>query len=151
MTTSRSAALWLAVAVAGCASADDEVRHLSVSIDRAPADVYAFCADPQNLPHWAEGLAGSVRVENDVVIASSPIGDVRVKFASRNDLGVLDHDVTLPSGETIHNPMRVLPHRGGSEVVFSLFRRPGVSAQEFARDAAAVTRDLNSLKRLLER
>jgi hypothetical protein len=33
----------------------------------------------------------------------------------------LDHDVTLPSGETLSNPMRVVPNGTGSEVVFTLF------------------------------
>ena len=152
MASLRRVAIALAVSWLGCADegARDEVRHVSVSIDRPPAEVYAFCADPHNLPRWAAGLASAVRVEDDALIASSPMGEVRVRFAPRNDLGVLDHDVTLPTGATVHNPMRVLPNRGGSEVVFTLFRQPGVSDPDFARDAAAVTRDLHTLKRLLE-
>ena len=39
---------------------------------------------------------------------------------SEHDHGVLDHDVTLPSGETVHNPMRVIPDGDGCEVVFTL-------------------------------
>jgi hypothetical protein len=42
-------------------TAPAEVRHVSVSIDRSPADVHAFCADPHDLPRWAAGLAASVR------------------------------------------------------------------------------------------
>jgi hypothetical protein len=36
------------------------------------------------------------------------MGRVTVTFAPRNDFGVLDHDVTLPSGETVYNPLRVI-------------------------------------------
>jgi hypothetical protein len=79
-----------------------------------------------------------------------PVGSATVRFVERNRLGVLDHDVTVPSGETIHNPIRVIPNDGGSEVVFTLFRRPGVSAAQFAEDAQAVEKDLRTLKRLLE-
>lgn len=64
---------------------------------------------------------------------------------------MLDHDVTLLSGITIHNPMRVMPNAAGSEVVFSLFRLPGVSEETFEQDAAWVARDLQALKRALER
>jgi hypothetical protein len=63
---------------------------------------------------------------------------------------VLDHDVTLPSGETVHNPMRVLANGDGSEVVFTLYRRPAVSDAEYEADAAAVAADLERLKALLE-
>ena len=51
------------------------------------------------------------------------MGRVGFAFTERNELGVLDHDVTLPSGETIHNPMRVIRDGDRSEVVFTL-RRP---------------------------
>lgn len=74
-----------------------------------------------------------------------------MRFAERNALGVMDHDVTLESGVTVHNPMRVKPHGEGSELLFTLIRRPGVSDDELAGDAAAVERDLAALKDLLER
>jgi hypothetical protein len=75
---------------------------------------------------------------------------VRVRLVARNDLGVLDHDVTLPGGEVVHNPMRVVPNGSGSEVSFTLFRRPGVTDEALAADAATIERDLATLKRLVE-
>lgn len=75
----------------------------------------------------------------------------RVTFAERNPFGVMDHDVTLASGLTIHNPMRVVPNGTGSEMVFTLIRQPGMSDEQFAEDAAAITSDLKTLKQLLER
>jgi hypothetical protein len=127
------------------------VEHVSVSIDRAPADVYAFAADPSNLPRWAKGLAeGPIEVRGATLLVKSPMGEVGVRFVDRNAQLVLDHDVTLPSGEVVHNPMRVLPNAKGSEVVFSVFRRPGVDDEEFRSDTRAVDRDLKALKALLE-
>jgi hypothetical protein len=61
-----------------------------------------------------------------------------------------DHDVTLPSGETVHNPMRVVADGRGCEVVFTLRRRPGMSDEDFVRDADAVSADLTTLKGVLE-
>ena len=54
-------------------------------------------------------------------------------------------------GVTVHNPMRVVAHREGSEFVFTLIRQPGMSDEQFAKDKAAVENDLKTLKDLLER
>jgi uncharacterized membrane protein len=126
-------------------------RHISVSIN-CPADrVYRFVSEPKNLPKWAAGLSGSIRKVGRDWIAESPMGRVRIKFAAKNRFGILDHGVTLQSGEKFYNPMRVFPNNDGSEVVFTLYRRPGMTERMFAGDAQAVARDLKTLKALLTR
>lgn len=132
-------------------NADMESRHLSVRIDRTATDVYAFASNPANLPSWAHGLGDTIEQRGGQWVAeSSPLGRVVVSFAPRNDLGVLDHDVTLPSGQTVHNPVRVIADRMASEVVFTLRRQPEASDADFERDAATVVADLARLKELLE-
>jgi hypothetical protein len=128
----------------------ESVQHVSVTIERAPEDVYVFAANPENLPRWAAGLSSGIRWVDGEWVADSPMGSVKVRFAPPNALGVLDHDVVLPSGETVHNPLRVVANGTASELTFTLFRRPGMTEQQFAADAGAVTRDLFQLKRLLE-
>ena len=129
-----------------------DVQHVSVYIARPPAEVYEFASDPRNLPRWAAGLARSdVRRDGDDWIAEAPFGKVRLRFVQRNSFGVMDHDVTLESGVTIHNPMRVVPNGKGSEFLFTLIRQPGMSDAQFAEDKAAVENDLMALKELLER
>jgi Polyketide cyclase / dehydrase and lipid transport len=125
-------------------------RHVSIAIDRPPAEVYAFAGSPANLPRWAAGLSGSVTREGEDWVAESPMGRVVVRFVDGNDLGVLDHTVTLPSGEAVYNPMRVFGNDTGSEVVFTVYRRPGTAEDLFAADAAQVAADLQQLKTLLE-
>lgn len=125
-------------------------RHLSVTIRRSPQEVVEFAGNPRNLPRWAAGLASGVRPEGDAWVADSPMGRVLVRFAPRNPFGVLDHAVTLPSGDVVHNPLRVLPNGDGAEVVFTLYRRPGTSEEAFEADAALVQRDLRALQALLE-
>jgi hypothetical protein len=127
-----------------------EVRHISVSIDRSPQDVYGFASKMENLPKWATGLGKNFRNVDGEWIADSPTGPVKVRFVRRNDFGILDHDVVLPSGAIIHNPIRVLPNGTGSEVTFALFRQSGVSPQKFAEDAKWVEKDLGLLKSHLE-
>ena len=128
-----------------------ESRHVSVSV-AAPAGVaYAYAADPAHLPEWAAGLARSPVVRSgDHWVADSPMGRVRVDFTPENDLGVLDHAVTLPSGERVLNPMRVLRDGDGCDVVFTVRRRAGMSEEDFERDCCAVLTDLKALKSLLE-
>lgn len=128
-----------------------EAKHISIYIARRPEEVYAFASDPRNLPRWAAGLARSdVRRDGDAWVAEAPFGSVRIQFAPRNAFGVLDHDVRLESGVTVHNAMRVLPNGDGSEFVFTLVRQPGMSDQQFADDARAVEADLATLRKLLE-
>lgn len=129
-----------------------EVRHISVSIERAPDDVYRYASNLENWSDWAHGLGKPLsRNGNEWTIRGGPLGEVNVRLAERNDFRVLDHDVTLPSGVTFHNPLRVLPNGAGSEVVFSVFRRAQTSDADFQADWQAVERDLWALKKLLEK
>lgn len=117
-------------------------RHIAVWIEAAPDVVYAFASDRRELSRWAQGLADPA------------LSDADVQFAAVNAFGVLDHVVTLPSGEAVYNPMRVIPAGPGEprcEVVFTLRRMPGVTDEEFEADAAAVAADLGVLRDLMER
>jgi hypothetical protein len=112
--------------------------------------VYEYASDPANIPEWAPGLGSSVENIGGRWFVDTPSGRLGLAFAERNRFGVLDHEVTLPSGEVIHNPMRVVPDGDGSEVTFWLRRLPSMGDQEFARDADLVQADLARLKRILE-
>jgi hypothetical protein len=127
-----------------------ESRHVSEWIGRPVADVYEYASNPANLANWAPGLGKSVVHVDGQWFVETDSGRVRVAFADRNKYGVLDHDVTLPSGEVIYNPMRVVPNGDGCEVVFSVRRLPDMSDEDFARDAGLVQADLTRLKHLLE-
>jgi hypothetical protein len=128
---------------------DDGGREISVTIGRPAAEVSAFARDPGNLPAWAAGLAGGIEQDGGRWFADSPMGRVEVRFLS-DEPGVLDHEVVLPSGETVRNPLRVLEDGDGSRVVFHLLRRPGTDDAAFAADAASVGADLERLRVLLE-
>ena len=131
-------------------SVPSESRHISAWVDRPADEVYDYASEPANLPVWAPGLGSSVEKVDGQWVAESPMGRVVFAFVPRNQHGVLDHDVTLPSGETVYNPMRVIADGSGCEVVFTLRRRPGMSDEDLARDADVVSADLATLKRVLE-
>jgi hypothetical protein len=127
-----------------------ESRHLSVSIDRPAPAVYAYVRDPAHLPDWAAGLAAGVRRERGEIVADSPMGRVLVRFVPVNEYGVADHDVVLPDGTSVTNPLRVLADGDGAEVVFTARRRPAMTDEQWAADVAAISADLERLKRALE-
>ena len=129
-------------------------RHVSILIEVPPEVVYEFAADPQTWPRWAAGLAeGGLRQTADGWVADSPMGQVTVEFAPPNAFGVLDHIVRLPSGDTVYNPMRVVPcgiDEPRCEVVFAVRQLSGTTDEQFDADANAVAADLATLKRLVE-
>ena len=107
-----------------------EAHHITQSIDLPPDEVVEVASD---LSRWAAGVSA----------------DMTVTFRPGREFGILDHDVVV-GGETFHNPLRVLENGDGSEVVFTLYRRPGVTDAEFEADAAAVRADLASLRDICE-
>jgi len=125
-------------------------RHISERIGRPADEVYEYAVDPANLPGWAPGLGSAVESVGGTWFVETAMGRVGFAFAERNTYGVLDHEVTLPSGEVISNPMRVIRDGNGCEVVFTLRRLPGISDEEFEHDANAVADDLARLKKIVE-
>ena len=129
-------------------------RTLTVSIAVPATTVYAFMADPLQLPQWARGLGaapspladGAWRIE-------TPAGPMRVDFASTNDLGVVDHVVSAIDGgqPSVDIPLRVVPNgAAGSEVMLTLFQQSGMTDDQYAADAVLVQADLERLKLVLE-
>ena len=126
-------------------------RIIHISIERDWRDVARFVLEHENMSRWASGLAAGLEQRGDHWIADGgPIGQVKVRFVPANDLGVADHEVTLPDGTTVQNALRVVPNGDGAEVMFTLLRQPSMSDSDFESDAAHVQKDLETLKSILE-
>lgn len=123
---------------------------LSISIDRPPADVAAFVADPRNLPQWAGGLCKSARQVGDEWRVDTGEGEVGLRFCGPAEHGVLDHVITISPDLQIFVPMRVVPNEKGSEVLFTIFRPPAMTEFRLQQDMALVQADLQQLKRVME-
>jgi hypothetical protein len=106
-----------------------------MTIERPPAEVYAFVSNPANLPKWASGLSAAVKV----------------RFVERNSFGVLDHYVQADGAPEVYMPMRVFPNGEGAEVLITVFRQPGMTEEKFIDDTKWVRRDLEALKEALEK
>ena len=125
-------------------------RTITCSINKPSATVFEFASNPENLPKWVLSFCMSVRKSGDEWQMETPTGWVGIRFVAVNDYGVLNHVVTLPDGQSILNPVRVVANDIGSEVMFTLFQLPGMSDEQFAKDAGMVKADLQTLKAVLE-
>ncbi len=126
-------------------------RHIGIGIECPFAETYEFLAEPENFPKWASGLGHSFEPAGGLDWrAQTPMGPMTLRFSPRNEHGVLDHSVIPDGGAPMHNPMRLLANGEGCELVFTLYRRGGVTEEEYERDAAWVAHDLAGLKALLE-
>jgi hypothetical protein len=129
-----------------------QAETVTMSIDRDWRQVYDFVSIPQNFSRWAAGLGTRFEKSGDEWIAEDGNGQqMRIRFAPPNELGALDHVVLPAAGGEINCPMRVVANGTGAEVTFTVFRLPPMTETEFSADAAAVKRDLETLKALLER
>lgn len=107
--------------------------------------------NPLNLPVWAAGLASLTIVEeNGNFFADAPFGRVQVRFVDTNTFGVLDHEVITDNGTVFYNPLRVVPHPLGAEIIFTI-RQLEMIDEQFDSDCQAVAQDLDRLARLLEK
>lgn len=127
-----------------------ESRTLSISINRDPDKVYGFISDPENLPIWASAFSKSIeKGEADWLVHTSQ-GTVNVRFAEKNEYRIFDHYVSLAPGIEIYIPLRVVANGSGCEVVFTLFRLPEMSDENYDNDIYLVEHDLRTLKKVME-
>lgn len=125
-------------------------QTLTVSVACDPHHVAAFIANPANLPRWAAGLGGAVRETPSGWVVDTAQGEAGIRFAPPNEFGVVDHEVQVSPNHSVFVPMRVVANGTGSEVIFTLFRQPGMDAARFAADQDMVRADLQRLKAVLE-
>lgn len=127
-------------------------RTLSIAIGREWRAAYQAVWRPQDFPKWARGLSvAPLEPAGDGWWKTrGPAGPVRIRFTAHNGFGIMDHHVEAGGGAEIYVPMRIVANGEGAEVLFTLFRQPGMSDEIFARDAEWVARDLAALKALVE-
>ena len=122
-----------------------------VAIDAPTATVVAFMSDMEQWKAWAPWGRSAVRTAPNAWELATDDATMKFRFAEPNAFGVLDHDVTLASGVTLTNSLRVTPNASGSDLVMVLLQWPHLSAEEFDRDVQAVTDDFARIKAAIER
>ena len=127
-----------------------EARTIGLTVPLDWRQVYETIWQPDFFPRWASGFSRStLEPDGDAWRGEGPNGSVSIRFTDHNEDGVMDHVVETLAGEVIHVPLRVIANGDGTEVLLTLFRRPGMSDSAFAADADWVRRDLGALRDLL--
>lgn len=123
----------------------------TVTIQANPKVVFDFIANVENLPKWAVIFCQGLRRDGSRWIATTPGGDLTISYAADPKLGVVDMYSSPAGGEEDTAYSRVIPNGDGSEFVFTFFQTPDISDDDFARQGAALRKDLGVLKGLLEK
>jgi len=127
-----------------------EVKNISISISCPKETVYVFASDPENFTNWLAFVKSVSKQSEHVWNAETDLGKIVIELTPKNQFGIIDHVVTLPDGNKVTNPLRVIDNNHGTEVIFTLFKMPGKTAKEFEEDAKLVDADLKKLKEILE-
>src|SRR5262245_30478886 len=93
--------------------------------------VFAFLADPANLPRWAVGFARGIRREGDRWIVQTGHGEVPIRYETDVERGVIDFHMTPAPGVEAVAFSRIVPNGDGVEYVFTQFQTPGMSDEVF--------------------
>jgi hypothetical protein len=122
------------------------------AIARPCQEIYEFLLEPTNFAKWA--FVGDVAMRHlggrDWAVETS-IGPRIIRFAERNDLGVLDHAALRHAGDAPHpTGMWLVENGAGSELIYTNYRRPGMGDTEWASLKTWLVTDLLALQSLLE-
>ncbi len=123
---------------------------ISISIKKDLKTVYEFISNLENLPRWASSTFPSIKEINGEWLIDTPQGQNKVKLTERNNFGILDHYVELPSGVEVYIPLRVVKNNNGSEVMVTVFQTTEMTNEVYEKDLQTVNIDLNQLKTLIE-
>jgi hypothetical protein len=126
------------------------VKTITISINKPADKVFDYASKPDNFPMWVEFIKSIRKETENLWLAETALGNIKIQFVPKNEFGIIDHLVILPDNSTVSNPMRVIENGKGSEIVFTLFWMPNRTEEEFNQDAKLVEKDLKKLKTILE-
>jgi hypothetical protein len=125
-----------------------EVVHISILA--TPRQAYDFLADVNNWKTWAPWVRAVAKSSARDWTVDTDGGPLKLRFVETNELGVLDHTVTLASGVRVYNAMRVSPNASGSELSMVVLQAPSATSTQFEQDVRAVRDDFGRIKRVVE-
>ena len=123
----------------------------TITIEAPASEVYAFVADPENLPRWAIGFAREIRPDGaDWRVRTGGGSDVRLRYRTDAERGIVDFCMEPAPGVETVAYSRVVPNGGGTDVVFTQQQTRGMADEDFDAQVVALAHELAVLKALLE-
>ena len=124
----------------------------TVTIEAPASQVFAFVADPKNLPRWAVGFCRAIRpdVEPDRWILSTGEGEMPIRYVTNDATGTIDLHFSPVPGIEVAAYSRVLPNGAGAEYLFTQFQSVAMSDEVFDRQVRALVEELQVLRGLIQ-
>jgi hypothetical protein len=113
----------------------------------ADADaLFAFLAEPRNLPKWAVGFCRDIRPDGDDWLVATGQGEVRLRLEADPRARTVDFRMTLAPGVAVLAASRIVPNGAEAEYVFTQFQPDGMPDEAFAANVRALGEELLVLK-----
>lgn len=123
----------------------------SISINRAPSEVFDVLTDPKQMPKWLffsiTGVRPGVSSRGWEIKASGQPGTLRISPLLENQ-GV-DYEIQLPD-QKWHIYLRIVPNEDGATILLPLIHGKNLTNSQFSNRVASSVRELGLLKRLME-
>lgn len=127
-------------------------RTQTVEIEAPAAAVFDVVSKVENLPRWATAFCARVLSrEGPRYRIQTPQGNLLFWIEPDRHRGTVDMYGGPNEAEAIHWPARVLGASNDRSVfLFTAFRSPNMTDEQFEGQCAALGHELQSLKRLVE-
>ena len=120
----------------------------SISIAAPPAAVFAYVADPRNLPEWAPAFADFVRPDGAEWLVTSAVRELRIAVRASAEYGTVD---LLRAQDRRQGAFsRVVPSGEGSAYLFTLHFDDAADEAAVAGQMATVERELEAVRARVE-
>jgi hypothetical protein len=120
----------------------------SIAINATPDAVFAFVAEPRNLPRWAPGAIESVEPSGDEWIFRNGESERRVVVRTSQEHGTVDLLSADDSRAGVFT--RVVPNGAGAEYQFTLFFPEGAPQDAVEAQSAVIDEELITVRTLCE-
>lgn len=125
----------------------------AVTIQAPATEVFAFIANPENLPRWAVGFCRAIRPDPEKAgwwIVTTAQGDLPVRYATDVERGTIDFYLSPTPDVDVPAFSRVIPNGNGADYVFTQHQPPGMPDEVFERQVHALLEELQVLRALIQ-
>jgi hypothetical protein len=139
--------------IEGETSAEPEVTRsdtISVTIRATPDEVFDFVSDVGNWPEYTDFAPRVEHIAGHLWLLDSPQGPVAMETHFNPEFGLLDATVTQASGEETFIPYRVVPNKGGAELMMTNFKSLNDSDADYREQVGWMRDELDGVKRIVE-
>ena len=127
-----------------------KTRTETVVLKAASSDVFAYLADVQNLPVWANEFARELKVVDGRHKVVNGLGEFFFEIRADHETGVIDMLAGPTPDQLALFPTRVVDVGAGrSAFTFTIFRWPGQPEELFEAQYLSLLREVENLDREL--